>query len=242
MVNSKFLLIIFFAFPLSYHKALSQDDPGYEKQLWAVAFFNWKLNEKWTIGEDFGYQHLYDSPTFTTFYFRSQINRQLTGRFSLHAGINLFYKIVEDDYDEMEIRPWAGAKMRWPNLGRAHIVNYLRLEQRFNHTIHVNDWENNFRVRYKIGTDIPLNHVSLKDKTVYSILSYEFFSSSFGEDIRFTNADTHRFDFGFGYKQNNKNKYEVLLISFYSRDEITDKYSFSNYVLFLKYKRYFNWA
>ena len=119
-------------------------------------------------------------------------------------------------------------------------MNYLRFEQRFQHTLDVNDWDNNFRVRYKIGTDVPINHVSLTDRTFYGVLAYEFFSVSFGDDIRFTTAATHRFDFGFGYRQNVKNRFEALILALNGLSEDHDHYALSSAVLFLN-KRYINW-
>ncbi len=233
-------MLTFFLFtPLI--KTYGQDEQIYEKQLWAFAFFNWRLNDKWVYSQTFGHQHSYETPTFTRFYTRFQIDRQFTGVLSLHAGLSLLYKINEHDNNAIEIRPWAGVKVRWPYFWRFNFVQYLRLEQRFEHTIGVHNWDNNFRARYKISTSVPINRNSLIDKTFYGILGYEIYSVSFGDDVRFTTAATHRFDVGLGYRQNIVNRYEVVLLSFNTRDENTEQYSFSNFVLFLKYKRYINW-
>lgn len=237
----KTLLFLFITFTATVDNAHSQVDADYEKQSWIMGFFNWRLNDKWVFNQDFAYQHSLESPTFTRFLTRAQINRQITGMFSLHGGLNLFLKMYEVDDNAIEIRPWLGAKLRWPYFWRFNFSQYLRFEQRFEHTVVANDWENNFRVRYKISSNIPINHSALKDKTLYGLIAYEFLSYSFGDDIRFTSASAHRFDLGLGYRQNTKNRYEAVLLAFNSRDEPTEQYSFSDIVLFLKYKRYINW-
>lgn len=219
----------------------AQDEESVEKQLWAMAFFNFRLDDKWNYGQDVAYQHSYESPTYTRILLRSQISRQLTGAVSLHGGLNFLYKFNEDDNNAIEFRPWLGAKLRWPYFWRFNFVQYLRFEQRFEHTINVNDWDNNFRVRYKIGSNVPINHESLVDKTFYGVLAYEFFSSSFDDEIRFTTAATHRLDFGIGYRQNIRNRYEATVVALNGLSEDNKHYALSSGVLFLKYKRYINW-
>ena len=221
--------------------ARAQDGWEYEKQFWVGTFFNWKLDDSWSYNQDFGYQHSFETPTFTRFSIRSQLNRELLSSFSLHGGLNFMYKINEFDNNAIEVRPWLGAKLRWPYFWRFNFAQYIRFEQRFEHSINVHDWENNFRVRYKLSSSVPINHGSLIDRTLYGVMAYEFFSVSFGDDVRFTTAATHRFDLGLDYHQNTKNSYEAIVIAFNTRDENTERYAFSSYILFLKYKRYINW-
>ena len=229
-----------FFLPASIFHAQAQDGWENEKQFWAGTYFNWKLDDSWSYNQDFGYQHSYMTPTFTRISMRSQINRELNGSISLHGGMNFFYKINEIDNNAIEIRPWMGVKLHWPYFWRFNFAHYLRFEQRFEHTFTANDWENNFRGRYKISSNIPINHASLIDKTLYGVIAYEFFTVSFGDDVRFTTAATHRFDLGLGYNQNEKTRFEAIVIAFNTRDEDTEQYSFSSFVLFLKYKKYIN--
>jgi hypothetical protein len=243
---NNFSLKIFLVFSISFSAIIfdahSQDGLDYGKQLWAMTFFSWKLNDRWIYNQDFGYQHSFETPTYTGLFLRSQLSYQLSGLFSLHGGLNFINKIHGSENNAIELRPWLGAKLRWPYFWRFNFSQYLRFEQRFEHTIDVYDWENNFRVRYKLSSNVPINHASLIDKTLYGVIAYEFFSYSFGDDVRFTSAATHRFDLGLGYRQNVKTRYEAQLVAFNSRDEITEQYSFSNFVLFLKFKRYINWG
>jgi len=220
---------------------LAQELTEVEKQLWAMAFFNFRLDDKWVYNQDFAYQHSYETPTFTRIMLRSQISRQLTGAISLHGGFNLMYKFTTNENDAIELRPWVGTKLRWPYFWRFNFVHYLRFEQRFQHTMNIDDWDINFRVRYRIGTNVPINHQSIVDKTFYGMLSYEFFSVSFGDDIRFTTAATHRLDLGIGFRQNLKNRYEALVVMLHGLSEDNYHYALSSGVLFLRYKRFINW-
>lgn len=206
-----------------------------------MTFLNFRLNKKWVYNQDFAYQHSYKTPTFTRFLIRSQGSYQQTGVLSYHGGLNFIYGFDETGENGLELRPWLGTKVRWPSFWRINFVQYLRFEQRFQHIVHVDDWDNNFRVRYKISTNIPINNESVTDKTLYGVVGYEFFSVSFGVDLRFTTAATHRVDTGFGFRQNTKNSYEVLALILHGRNEETEKYNLSSLVLYLRYKRYINW-
>ena len=241
--NSRITFIIIFAISLIFSSlgVYAQEDSGVEKQLWAMAFFNFRLDDNWIYNQDVAYQHSYESPTFTRLFLRSQISRQLTGSVSLHGGLNFLYRFNQDDNNAVELRPWLGTKLRWPYFWRIHFVQYLRFEQRFEHAMNVNDWDMNFRVRYKISSNVPLNNESIIDKTFYGMMAYEFFSSSFADDIRFTTAATHRFDVGIGYQQNIKNRYEAAIVALNALSDDHENYTLSSGVLFLRYKRYINW-
>ena len=225
----------------SFVKVNAQEETDVEKQLWVMTFLNFRLDDKWVYNQDIAYQHSYETPTSTRIFLRSQAGRQLTGAVSVYGGMNFIYRFNEDDNNAIELRPWVGSKLRWPYFWRVHVVQYLRLEQRFEHTMNVKDWDMNFRMRYKVSSNVPINHASMVDKTVYGVMAYEFFSSSFADDIRFTTAATHRFDLGVGYRQNVKNSYEATLVSLHALSDDNSNYSLSSGVLFLKYKRFFNW-
>lgn len=219
---------------------LAQDDVSVEKHLWAMTLLNFRIDDRWSYNQDLGYQHSFETPTFNRIVTRSQINRQLNGTFSLHGGFMFLFKVEELTNDVLEIRPWAGAKMRWPYFWRFYFVQYLRFEQRFEHTMGIDEWENNFRVRYKVSSNVPVNHESLTDKTIYAVMAYEFLSVSFADELRFTTAATHRVDLGMGYRQNSKNSFEATLIALNGLAEDNGHYSLSTGVLFLKYKRFIN--
>ncbi len=221
--------------------AFSQESSGQNKQFWAYTYFNWRLNDKWVYNHDFGYQHSYASPSLTTLFTRSQFNSQLSGLFSLHGGLNLIYKINESNSNALEVRPWAGAKLRWPYFWRLNFVHYLRFEERLEVIQSQKDWDSHFRFRYRLSSNVPINHAAITDGTLYGLFAYEIFSVSFGDDLRFTTAATQRFELGLGYQQNIKNRYEFVVMGYNSKAEGSDNYNFSDLVFFLKYRRFINW-
>jgi hypothetical protein len=228
-------------FLLALSKARTQSFSSLEKQIWGMASNNWKLNNKWIFNQDLGLMHTYTFPNFTRIFLRSQINYQLSGTFSFHGGLIFIFKYYDIEENAMEIRPWVGTKIRWPSFWRINLVHYIRIEDRFRHTYSEEPWDDDFRVRYKLSTAVPINHESLIRNTFYGVLGYEFFSVSYDVNVQFTTADLHRFDVGLGFNQNVKNRYEVNLVAFKARDEITNDYDVSSLVMFLKYKRYINW-
>ncbi|NJN24618.1 MAG: DUF2490 domain-containing protein [Cyclobacteriaceae bacterium] len=235
--------VLFYACYIAALHGHAQDEPDVDKQLWIQASFNWRLNEKWTFNQDISYQHIYTSPFTTRFFVRPQFNRQITGAFSLHGGAMFFYNFKKENNNSIELRPWLGAKLNWLSFWRLDFSHYLRLEQRFEHTNGIADWKNGFRIRYRIGSDLPINHVSLTDHTLYGILSYEFYAVPFESSGsgKFAFETTNRFDLGLGYWQHIDRRYEIVLVAFEQPGEDQGKFSINNLVLFLKYKKYFNW-
>jgi hypothetical protein len=222
-------------------QASAQVDNSIENQAWGMVFLNWKMNEKWFYNQDIALMHSFATPAFNRFFFRSQFNRRLSKITSLHGGLIYIYTFHEKLNNTVELRPWVGTQLRWPQLGRFDFLHYLRFEQRFRHIMGVEDWDNDFRIRYRLMTNVPLNHGTMIDKTIYAQLAYEFYSTTFDVDIRFAFADIHRIDGGFGYRQDYSNRYELNLIAFHSKETSKDSYALSSLVLFFKYRHFFNW-
>ena len=219
----------------------AQVDKNVENQAWGMVFLHWKMNEKWSYNQDIALMHSFATPTFNRLFFRSQFNRKLSGAISAHGGLIYIYTFHEKLNDAIELRPWVGVQLHWPKLGRFNFLHYLRFEERFRHIMGVEEWDNDVRIRYRLMTNVPLNHKSMTDKTIYAQLAYEFYSNTFDVDIRFAFADIHRIDGGFGYWQNFSNRYELNLIAFHSRETSKGNYALSSFVLFLKYRHFFNW-
>ena len=221
--------------------AHAQVDTDIDNQAWGMVFLNWKMNENWSFNQDIALMHSFNTPTFNRYFFRSQFNRRLSGATSLHGGLIYIYTVHENLNNAIELRPWVGAQLQWPKLGRFNFLHYLRFEERFRHTMSVEEWDDDFRIRYRLMTNVPLNHKSMTDKTIYAQLAYEFYSNTFDVDVRLAFADIHRLDGGFGYWQNFSNRYELNLIAFHSRVTAKDDYALSSLVLFFKYRHFFNW-
>jgi hypothetical protein len=235
-----FLLFVILYLSAPYLKA--QDTSSFNKQVWVMGLFNWKLSERWGFNEDVSYQRLLTEPHFTRIFTRSQINYLFHGITSLHGGLVMGYTFDPSNGDLFEISPWMGIKVRWLSIGRLNFVHYVRLEERNRLSIGVEDgWGSVFRWRYRLGTDIPLNHPTVTDKTFFGIAAYEYFSNESGDTESIWLPATHRFDVGVGYSPDIRTRFEILTVLLDTHDSDTDDFDFTGAVLFLRWKQNFNW-
>jgi hypothetical protein len=212
------------------------------RQVWVMGLFNWKINEKWVFNEDINFQRLLSTPSFTRILTRTQVNYQINGISSLHAGVVFSYAFDEENGDLLELSPWLGTKLRWPSFWRMNFVHYIRAEERNRLELGGEDsWTNVWRLRYRLGTEIPLNHAAITDNTFYGIAAYEYFSNETGSTETFLIPATHRFDIGIGYSPGYRTRYEVIAVFLDTHDEATDKFDFTSAILFLRWRQNFNW-
>lgn len=236
-----FLLILSVSILFNSH-LVAQDEPQLKRQVWVMGLFNWKINEKWVFNEDLSYQRLLSSPSYTRLFTRSQINYQINGISSLHGGVVLSYTIDGANGDIFELSPWLGTKIRWPSFWRFNFVHYVRVEERNRLELGIGEeWSSVVRMRYRLSSDIPLNHASITDKTVFAIMAYEFFSNESGGSETFLRPATHRLDFGLGYTPNYRTRFEVITVFLDTRDAVTDDFDFTSAILFLRWRQNFNW-
>lgn len=240
-VRIRFFLLIFILLGFSGNVVVAQTDSEIEKQVWTMAFLTWKMNEKWRYNQDMAWMHSFNTPVFNRYFLRSQATYGFSKNWDVTGGLIYVHTFTKSETTTNEVRPWLGTLLRWPSFGRVNIIHYLRFEERFRHTLGEEEWANNARIRYRIMTNIPINHSKLEDKTWYGQLAYEFYSSTFDVDVRFATADIHRFDGGIGYFQNFTNRYELNLIAFNSRVNTGNQYEWGSLVLFFKYRRFMNW-
>jgi len=120
--------------------------------------------------------------------------RQIIG---VHGGFGFFYTFLKQDHNEFEFRPWQGAKLHWPNFWRLKWTLFVRLEERF---AWAGDFAFKFKMRFKLGTNFPLNNKSIINKTFYIPLAFELFVNIGKAQEQF--ADRNRFETGLGYRIN----------------------------------------
>lgn len=112
----------------------------------------------------------------------------------------------------IEIRPWQGAKVYWPNFGRFRFQNYFRTEQRYEVDLDKDESNFVFKVRYKLSTNIPINNPIITSKTFYALIGYELFFDIGGGDNKEFIDDVTRFDVGAGYRFNAKTDLRLIYI------------------------------
>jgi len=99
-----------------------------------------------------------------------------------HAGIGFFYTLNLHNPDRLEIRPYQGYRLRYPNFARIQVQNYVRLEERFEFTVNGGE-EFGLRLRYLVqGTFHFKNSNNRNLKSFYFPVSAEFFFNLNGTD------------------------------------------------------------
>ena len=198
-----YLLLFFFTFP--FFSQLSAQNTSF--QVWLDYDHTYKLNDKWSFFSDYGFRD--QSNQIFRLHARPSFSFKNGKLLDFRAGLGLFYLFVEDQSDAVEIRPWQGILLSWPNFGRFHIKNYMRFEERFTFILNNNLSNTIIKWRYKIGLKFPLNNSSIVDKTFFIPLSFEIFFDIINENQLLDN-DRLRFEGGLGYRFNDRTTLTVL--------------------------------
>jgi hypothetical protein len=168
----------------------------------------------------------YTRPTYR--YDITRLN-QRTDRYrtwQLIAGMGLFYNWNPYVTDVLEIRPFQGLKVRFPNFDRVHLTHYFRLEERIEIGFGPADAKFSMRGRYKIGTDLYLPG-KLLFRGIYLPVYAEFFFN-FASGAQFN--DVMRFTPGLGYEPNSNWKFQFELSYHRSRPTSSDKFQTNDIV------------
>lgn len=193
---SKFVVATILVLAALSSGAAAQDDV--DGQLWFDYHKHYYLDPVWEFYGDAGFRTVTKSWDWQKLYARPSI-RYHTPRFPVEGrgGIGLFYTGNDTTNNQLELRPFVGAFVKWPRIGSLVFTNYFRLETRF--VWDTSDWtsKESLRFRYKLGTKIPLRRFT-RLKYFYVPLSAEWFEDV-GPYITEVFADTWRFDIGLGY-------------------------------------------
>jgi len=166
------------------------------EQLWVDYHAHFHINPTWEYYGDGGFrtdpgawQRLYWRPSFRW----HRTLKALEGR----GGLGFFYTHNDTTDNQLEIRPWMGAFVKWPRLGPMTITNYFRLEARFQWDTNTRTRDEALRFRYKLGTKLPLKK-GVQLKYFYVPVSAEWFADV-GPPLDNVFAEDWRFDVGLGH-------------------------------------------
>lgn len=206
------------------------------EQIWIDYNSSYKLSEKVVLYGDIGARTL--SPhEWNRFVIRPSISYKLPQLFSqnlyfdteLHGGIGFFFTNNLSEPNRLEIRPFQGFKLMWPNRPRIRIQHYVRLEERFD--INTTSWENTFGLRFRYQAEMTF---FLKgdwfsfNKGFYIPVSLELFWNLIGTK-QFN--DAVRIIPGVGYEFSSKWKGELHIGYHYTRNTVEDVFSTNDLVL-----------
>lgn len=167
-------------------------------QAWADYHGHFYLSPDWEFYGDTGARYQWDEPKWAAVYARPSI--RLHGLYKkpseLRGGLGVFYNWNEGSSNTLEIRPWLGLLIKRPRIGPLTISNYVRLEERLVDTLDDNEWSHSTRLRYQIGTKIPLRP-STREQYFFIPVSFEWFWDV-GKEVDNVFADRLRVDVGVG--------------------------------------------
>jgi hypothetical protein len=214
--------------------AQAQDDT--DVQLWADYHQHFFINPGWEFYGDGGFRTVTGGFEWQKLYMRPSLRYHPTrapveGR----GGLGLFYTHNDTTYNQGELRPWAGAFVKWPTIGALTFTSYFRLEGRFVWDSDDSSVDEALRFRYKLGTKIPFKNV-LKLKYFYTPLSIEWFQDV-GPAIDELFADQFRFDAGAGYIFGHEWVGELHFIIQRSRATPSQQFSTNDFIFRLTIKR-----
>ena len=200
-----------------------QDRDIVNSQIWVdITLFN-EYNQKIELYGDGGYRRIFATDvSWDRLYVRPSFKYSPWPWLGLRAGVGLFYthyapKTIEST---LEVRPWQGLSIGWPNLSRIRFSHYLRLEQRVINNAET--WEDSYdlRFRYQLSARIQPN-IEKKVKYFYLPIFAEVFSSKeYKSEVPDLFGHELRLGFGLGYTWNIRWSGQFVLIFQQSRNEL----------------------
>ena len=180
--------------------ASAQDIPT---ELWLSYQHQQRLSERVRFTGELGYKELTSTERFfgdwTRLYLTAAASSEPRSWVRLGGGLGLYQTFLPEAEDLSELRLWQEAGFFWPerSRGRRRFVlgHRIRLEERF-----LNGEENEFewRLRYRLGTRLPLNTHDIEPGTFFLPVSIELFAD-LGSESSEPFADRRRASIGLGY-------------------------------------------
>lgn len=132
----------------------------------------------------------------------------------LGGGLRTIYTFNESKSDTLEMRPWIGARLNIQDPWKWHIYNYVRLEYRDTLTLDTSRWSDTFRLRSRLGVEVPLTQraCAWKSKTWYGLADVEALYTFVDPTITPVRVRT-----GVGYIVSNRLHLELLYGAQFSR-------------------------
>ena len=195
------------------------------QQIWTDYNPQWDLNESYTLYGSLGYRTIIPY-SWTKLYFTTAVRYAPNPLFDilnksqqeLHGGLSVFYTFNEDKPNQIEIRPFQGYRISWPNFEQLKVSHTLRLEERCIFTIGEDDFDFDLRARYKIEAIFHRTKYLVDfAEGLYFPISVEFFVNLYSTK-NYNNAI--RLTPGLGYSSQSEHwKIQFDLSYQYTKDE-----------------------
>lgn len=218
--------------------SISDQDVKVNQQLWLDYNFKNLIGESKLLSTQVGYRkiapEIYDRfLAVSTLEFNNKgldflnLKTPLVSTFQVGAGI--IYTNNYDNNDNLEFRLFQGFKFNIPTVKGVNLLNYVRLEERFQNSFDNSGWDSGFRIRYRISTNLRWKkHLFEFTHGLYIPLSFEMFFNVKKSD-RFN--DVFRIAPGLGYKLKSDWRFEMFLIFNESKNNTATINNSSDFIL-----------
>ena len=235
MIKKNILLSLLLIFSGYLLYAQDVEDKSTTTQIWLDYNPVFYLSEKVDLYGDIGARTVFPNEWYrfivgpSVRYQRPKlIFKKLYYKEELHFGIRFFFTANKSFPNRLEIRPFQGYKLYWPNRSRIVLQHYVRLEERFD--IELPNWINTFglRVRYMAELILKFKGDWLSfNEGLYLPISIELFwnlkeAQQFNDVVRITP--------GIGYEISPIWRAEFDLSYHYTRNTVEDNFATNDIV------------
>lgn len=234
MTQNYFVLLLILFTSYNGYSQEEVEDVQTNKQLWLDYNLESPLEEFKSISGFIGYRTIFPRVSHNLLLVsaynienKKKLTKKKTYINSYHVGARINYIANNNFEDIFEFRLMQGVKFYLPSIKAIPLMNYIRLEERFQKRFDGSKWAVGFRFRYRLSTVLKWkNHLFDFNKGLYIPLNVEFFLNLKKAD-RFN--DVIRISPGIGYKLNDDWKFE-LYASYQNTNSLNtaQKYNTSN--------------
>ena len=242
MANLKNILLVFILLTVFSSARGQEEEKDYNQQAWIDLNPRWVMKSgKTMLRGSLGYRTIFPQEWdryvinlgLSHSPFIHQAERNVAIQYMrFHAGIGDYFTQSLDGLNLNEIRLSQGVHLRWPSFPRVFLTHYFRIEERFEHIQHSDDYDFTMRFRYRLGARFRFLKPFLSD--LYLPVSAEVFMST-GQGFYFN--DVIRVTPGIGYDFTDQFSTEFQLSYHFSRNSSTE--SFENNDLVYRLRVYF---
>jgi hypothetical protein len=211
------------------YSTYAQSIEGTTEQLWLDFVPHFKINERFEFYGDGGFRVIFEESRIYTLIVRPSVRYRLNSIVELQGGIGLFYSLFDNLSNQLELRPWQGARIHWPTFGRIGIKHSFKLEERLLWETETWNYDPALRFRYKLGGRIPFN----ESRSFYLSLFGEGFANLGGESVSIL-RNRMRGYLGFGYRGNDAWTVELEFMLQRSRSNAVEDFNVSDLIFRLK--------
>ncbi len=192
-----------------FHNSFAQNDsPNIVKdnQLWLGYYNNIILNEKWSINSDLQFRTRNEIKHYSQALIRSDVSIKTNDRITIAIGLAHFRFFITDEKTRGEWRPWQELKLT-DKINKLKLIHRFRVEQRLNEIVKnnesTNEYQFNFRFRYRIDLRYPILKQNETGNNMYVLVGNEIMINA-GNIITYNYFDQNRIYIGCNYEINKK--------------------------------------